>query len=66
MLLPGAIEVTSKSSPLADPVKDTDTGVIVSPVVTAATGKFSLSAACIAVAAAVKLVTSARLIVAEY
>ena len=64
-MLPDEIEVTSKSSPLVDAVKDTDTGLIESPVVTAATGKFSLSAACISVAANVGLVTSARLIFAE-
>ena len=31
--------------PIAEPVKDTDTGAIELPVVTAATGKFWLSAA---------------------
>jgi hypothetical protein len=48
-----------------DAVKDADSGTIELPVVTAATGKFSLSAACIAVAAKKGLVTPARLIDAE-
>ena len=34
------MEVTCNSNPEVVPVKDTDTGAIESPVVTAATGKF--------------------------
>jgi len=44
-MLPDETEVTFKSRLLTDQVKDTDTGLIELPVVTAATGKVLLSAA---------------------
>jgi len=51
---------------LTEPVKETETGAIELPSVTAATGKLELSAASIALAAAEKLWTPERLIDAEY
>ena len=51
---------------MTDPVKETETGVIELPAVTASTGKFELSALLIAVAAAEKPLTPERLIDPEY
>ena len=61
-MLPDETEVTYKSVLLIEPVNDTDSGVIVSPLVVAATGKFAFKALLMAVAALAKLVTFERFI----
>ena len=61
-MLPEESVLTFKTSPSIDPVNGADTAAIELPVVTAATGNFLLSAACITVAAAEKLWTAERFI----
>jgi hypothetical protein len=43
-MLPDETDVTSQRNPLTEPVKETETGVIELPAVTASTGKLELSA----------------------
>ena len=42
-MLPDETDVTSRSNPLREPVKETETGAIELPAVTATTGNFALS-----------------------
>jgi len=65
-MLPDETDVTCRRAPLTEPVKETETGAIELPSVTAATGKLELSAASIALWTSVKLSTPERLIGPEY
>jgi hypothetical protein len=61
-MLPDERALTFKTSQLIDPVKETETGAIELLVVTAATGRCWLSAACISAAAPGKPGAEDRLI----
>jgi hypothetical protein len=63
--VPDETAVTSMTPAEIDPVKDDEAGAIELPAATAPTGKFVLSAVCIAVAAPEKLVTPERSIDVE-
>jgi hypothetical protein len=65
-MLPDETDVTCRRAPWTEPVKETETGAIELPSVTAATGKLELSAVSIAPAAPEKLLTPERSIGPEY